>query len=53
MSKYISVNILFIVIISATISCADDIPATTEDGRGVISMMMGPGVLIIMQNLLN
>jgi len=35
-SKYISVNILFIVIISATISCADDIPATTEDGRGVI-----------------
>ncbi len=39
MSKYISViilNIFFIIIISATITCADDITAITEDGRGVI-----------------
>ena len=39
MSKYISVfilNIFFIIIISATVSCADDIAAITEDGRGVI-----------------
>ena len=39
MSKYISVIILsifFIIIISNTISYADDISATTEDGRGVI-----------------
>lgn len=39
MSKYISVNlftILFIIIISATLSCADDTSAITEDGRGVI-----------------
>jgi len=39
MSKYISVIILsifFIIIISATASCADDVSAITEDGRGVI-----------------
>ena len=39
MSKYISViilNIFFIIIISATVSCADDITAITEDGRGVV-----------------
>ena len=39
MSKYISVIILsifFIEITSLSISYADDIPATTEDGRGVI-----------------
>jgi len=39
MSKYISVIILsifFIIIISATVSCADDTTAITEDGRGVI-----------------
>ena len=39
MSKYISVIILsifFVIIISATVSCADDITAITEDGRGVI-----------------
>ena len=39
MSKYISVIILsifIIIIISATISCADDVSAITEDGRGVI-----------------
>ena len=39
MSKYISVIILsisFIIIISATVSCADDITAITEDGRDVI-----------------
>ena len=39
MSRYISVIILsifFIIIISATISCANNISATTEDGRGVI-----------------
>jgi len=39
MSKYISViilSILFIIIISATVSCADDISAIAEDGRGVI-----------------
>jgi hypothetical protein len=39
MSKYISVIILttfFIIIISATVSCANDVPAITEDGRGVI-----------------
>jgi len=39
MSKYISVIILSIFIIkitSATVSCADDVPAITEDGSGVI-----------------
>jgi hypothetical protein len=39
MSKYISVimlNLFFIISISATVSCADDIAAITEDGRGVI-----------------
>ena len=39
MSKYISVNIftiLFIITISATLSCANDSSAITEDGRGVI-----------------
>ena len=39
MSKYISVIILsifFIIIISATVSCADDVSAITKDGRGVI-----------------
>ena len=39
MSKYISViiiSIFFITIISATVSCANDISAATEDGRGVI-----------------
>jgi hypothetical protein len=39
MSKYISVimlSIFFIIIISATVSYADDVPAITEDGRGVI-----------------
>ncbi len=39
MIKYISViilNIFFTIIISATVSCADDISAITEDGRGVI-----------------
>ena len=39
MSKYISVimlSIFFITIISATVSCADEVFATTEDGRGVI-----------------
>jgi hypothetical protein len=39
MNKYISVIILsifFIIIISATVSCADDVSAITEDGRGVI-----------------
>ncbi len=39
MSKYISVimlGIFFIIIISATVSYADDAPARTEDGRGVI-----------------
>ncbi len=39
MSKYISAiifSIFFIIITSATISCADDITAITEDGRGVI-----------------
>ncbi len=39
MSKYISVIILsifFIEIISVTISCADDVSARTENGRGVI-----------------
>ena len=39
MSKYVSVIILstfFIITISATVSCADDISAITEDGRGVI-----------------
>ncbi|GAX60583.1 hypothetical protein SCALIN_C13_0095 [Candidatus Scalindua japonica] len=39
MNKYLSVNILsifFIIIISATVSCADDISAIAEDGRGVI-----------------
>jgi hypothetical protein len=39
MSKYISVIILsifFVIIISATVSCADDITAITEDGSGVI-----------------
>ncbi len=39
MSKYRSVIILSlfcIIIISATVSCADDISAITEDGRGVI-----------------
>ena len=39
MSKYISVIIFSIFIIqitSATVSCADDIPARTEAGRGVI-----------------
>jgi hypothetical protein len=39
MSKHISVIILsifFIIITSATVSCADNISAITEDGRGVI-----------------
>ena len=39
MSKYISVIILSIFIIkitSATVSYADDVPAITKDGRGVI-----------------
>ena len=39
MSKYISVIILsifFITTISATVSCANDTSAITEDGRGVI-----------------
>ena len=39
MSKYISViilNIFFIITISATVSCANDTSAITEDGRGVI-----------------
>lgn len=39
MSRYISViilNIFFIIIISATVSCADDVSAITENGRGVI-----------------
>ena len=39
MSKYITVIILsifFTIIIPATVSCADDITAITEDGRGVI-----------------
>ncbi len=39
MSKHISVIILsifFIIIISATFSCANDTSAITEDGRGVI-----------------
>lgn len=39
MSKYVSVTILnisLIIITSATVSYADDISATTEDGRGVI-----------------
>ncbi len=39
MSKYITVvilNVFFIIIISATVSCADDVLAITEDGRGVI-----------------
>ncbi len=35
MNKYISVIMLGI-IVSASITCADDIPAKTEDGRGVI-----------------
>ncbi len=39
MSKYISViiiSIFFIIIVTATVSSADDISAATEDGRGVI-----------------
>jgi hypothetical protein len=39
MSRYISdiiLNIIFIIIISATVSCANDTSAITEDGRGVI-----------------
>ena len=39
MSKYISViilNIFFIITISATVSCANDTSAITENGRGVI-----------------
>ena len=39
MSKYISViilNIFLIITISATVSCANDTSAITEDGRGVI-----------------
>ena len=39
MSKYISVIILsifFIITISATVSCANDTSAITENGRGVI-----------------
>ncbi len=39
MNRYISVIILsifFIITISASVSYADDISATTEDGRGVI-----------------
>jgi hypothetical protein len=39
MSKYISVitlSLFFIIIISATVLCADDVPAITENGRGVI-----------------
>jgi hypothetical protein len=39
MSRYISVIILsifFIIIISVTVSYANDVSATTEDGRGVI-----------------
>ena len=39
MSRYISVitlNIFLIITISATVSCADDVSAITEDGRGVL-----------------
>ncbi len=39
MSKYVSdiiLSIFFIITVSATVSCADDISAITEDGRGVI-----------------
>lgn len=39
MSKYISVNIIsvfLVMIVSATVSCADDISARAEDGRSVI-----------------